>query len=170
MSAPRPAPLLPLRRDTAAVAAWRGRARTHPDDGGARGTSRSWTFLYWGGGQAPILGRVAPPILCTCRWWRRRGGWYKTGARRRPLPRRPARQRPSLLARRPTRPPRRGRCRGPSTREDSGHTLLHAAAPAATCVGAGVRLCMHHRAIYPRPASASWQATGGLLRGPGLIL
>jgi len=61
MSAPRPAPLLPLRQDTAAVAAWRGGARTHPDGGGARGTSRSWTFLCWGGGQAPSWGASPPP-------------------------------------------------------------------------------------------------------------
>ena len=62
LSAPRPAPLLPLWRDTAAVVAWRGGcAHTPPRRWGrARGTSRSWTFLCWGGDK-PLPGARPPP-------------------------------------------------------------------------------------------------------------
>ena len=66
LSAPRAAPLLPLWRDTAAVAAWRGgeRAHTPPDVGGrARHPPRSCTFLCWGGGQAPAWGASPPPPM-----------------------------------------------------------------------------------------------------------
>jgi len=63
-SAPRPAPLLPLRRDAAAVAAWRGGALTPPRLGGGRAALPAPGPVYVGGGHAPALGH-APPLLCT---------------------------------------------------------------------------------------------------------
>jgi len=88
-----------------------GEARSRPP---AEGGARAWRYslldlsALWGG--TPPLWETPPPPMYF-RWGRRQGDRYKTGARRRPLPRSTARQRPSLLSRRPSLPPRRGRCR-----------------------------------------------------------
>jgi len=66
----RRAPPLPLRCG--------GGTRPCPGGGGGRDATHAWTCLCWGGSHALPLA-CTPPLLCTCRWGRRRAGRYKTG-------------------------------------------------------------------------------------------